>query len=121
MGKCRVQVSRRTLVIKVQLVLQMLQMTIHQSHGSLRITTGHDVDYIEMLLMRAKVMMRCLIHGNDERCLRYQLFEIAHMMYCEKVVAKPAIGRAMIQARVSFQNGKKLVTMSRKTPLGMTV
>ncbi len=28
------------------------------------------------------------------------------MMYCEKVSAKPVIGRAMIQARVRSQNGK---------------
>ena len=34
-------------------------------------------------------------------------------MYCEKVSAKPVIGRAMIQARVLSQNGSALVTMSR--------
>ena len=42
------------------------------------------------------------------------------MMYCEKVSAKPDSGRDRIQARVSSQNGRGLVTMSRITPLGMT-
>ena len=40
---------------------------------------------------------------------------------CEKVVANPAMGRAMIQARVLVQPGRLLVTMSRSTPLGITV
>ena len=34
------------------------------------------------------------------------------MTYCEKVSAKPESGRAMIQARVSSQCGRELVTMS---------
>ena len=41
------------------------------------------------------------------------------MMYCEKVSAKPVIGRAMIQARVRSQNGSPEVTMSVITPRGM--
>ena len=42
------------------------------------------------------------------------------MIYCEKVSAKPESGRAMTQQRVSFQKGRKLVTMSCITPLGIT-
>ena len=41
-------------------------------------------------------------------------------MYCENVSAKPDSGRASTQSRVSSQNGRKLVTMSRITPRGMT-
>ena len=40
--------------------------------------------------------------------------------YWAKVSAKPESGRAMIQARVSSQNGRALVTMSEKTPRGIT-
>ena len=42
------------------------------------------------------------------------------MTYWEKVSAKPVIGRAMIQRRVASQPGRKLVTMSEKTPRGIT-
>ena len=38
-----------------------------------------------------------------------------------KVVANPAIGRARIHDRVLVKPGRLLVTMSRSTPLGMTV
>ena len=41
------------------------------------------------------------------------------MMYCEKVSAKPESGRAMIQALVADQWGRRLVTISLITPLGM--
>jgi hypothetical protein len=42
------------------------------------------------------------------------------MMYCENVSAKPDSGRASTHALVSCQNGRKLVTISRITPLGIT-
>ena len=41
-------------------------------------------------------------------------------MYWEKVSAKPVNGRASTQSRVSFQNGRKLVTMSELVPRGIT-
>ncbi len=40
--------------------------------------------------------------------------------YWENVSAKPESGRARTQRRVSVQFGRKLVTMSVSTPLGMT-
>ena len=42
------------------------------------------------------------------------------MMYCEKVSAKPESGRERTQSRVPSQNGRKLVTMSRIVPFGIT-
>ena len=42
-------------------------------------------------------------------------------MSCENVVENPAIGRARIHDRVPVKPGRLLVTMSRNTPLGMTV
>ena len=42
-------------------------------------------------------------------------------MSCENVVANPAIGRARIHERVPVKPGRLLVTMSRSTPLGITV
>ncbi len=42
-------------------------------------------------------------------------------MSWEKVVAKPEMGRAMIQERVFEKPGRLLVTMSVITPLGITV
>ena len=41
-------------------------------------------------------------------------------IYCEKVSAKPDSGLAMIQARLFSQKGRKLATMSRITPFGIT-
>jgi len=42
------------------------------------------------------------------------------MMYWQKVSAKPESGRASTHSRVSSQNGRLLVTISPKTPLGIT-
>ena len=42
------------------------------------------------------------------------------MMYCEKVSAKPLSGRDSTHRRVFSQNGRKLVTMSRIVPFGIT-
>ncbi len=41
-------------------------------------------------------------------------------MYWENVSAKPDSGRAITHSRVSVQNGRLLVTMSRITPRGRT-
>ena len=41
-------------------------------------------------------------------------------MYCENVSAKPDSGRAITHRRVSSQNGRWLVTMSRIVPRGRT-
>ncbi len=41
-------------------------------------------------------------------------------MYCENVSANPDSGRAITHSRVSSQNGRRLVTISRIVPRGRT-
>ena len=65
--------------------------------------------------MKSTELTPVSVSGRD-RCRRPAR---TSMMYCEKVSAKPVIGRAMIQARVRSQNGSPDVTMSVITPRGM--